>query len=104
MIDLGWLGHIAFSWEFFVAVASIVLIDLVLAGDNAVVIAMAVKNLQGRERQVGIILGAGGAVCRYDFLCCSDLRAEQMDYFQPTPENRAHLFGGAAAGGRHGGS
>jgi len=62
MIDLGWLGHIAFSWEFLVAVMSIVLIDLVLAGDNAVVIAMAVKNLHGRERQMGIILGAGGAV------------------------------------------
>jgi len=62
MIDLGWLGQIAFTWEFFVAVMSIVLIDLVLAGDNAVVIAMAVKNLQGKERQLGIILGAGGAV------------------------------------------
>lgn len=62
MIDLGWLGQIAFTWEFLVAVMSIVLIDLVLAGDNAVVIAMAVKNLHGRERQMGIILGAGGAV------------------------------------------
>jgi len=62
MIDLGWLGQIAFTWEFFVAVMSIVLIDLVLAGDNAVVIAMAVKNLQGRKRRMGIILGAGGAV------------------------------------------
>ena len=62
MIDLGWLGQIAFTWEFFVAVMSIVLIDLVLAGDNAVVIAMAVKNLQGKDRQMGIILGAGGAV------------------------------------------
>jgi YjbE family integral membrane protein len=62
MIDLGWLGHIAFSWEFLVAVMSIVLIDLVLAGDNAVVIAMAVKNLHGRERHMGIILGSGGAV------------------------------------------
>jgi predicted tellurium resistance membrane protein TerC len=62
MIDLGWLGHIAFTWEFFVAVMSIVLIDLVLAGDNAVVIAMAVKNLQGKKRQLGIILGSGGAV------------------------------------------
>jgi YjbE family integral membrane protein len=41
---------------------SIVLIDLVLAGDNAVVIAMAVRNLQGKRRQLGIILGAGGAV------------------------------------------
>jgi len=62
MIDLGWLGQIAFTWEFFLAVMSIVLIDLVLAGDNAVVIAMAVKNLQGQDRQLGIILGAGGAV------------------------------------------
>jgi YjbE family integral membrane protein len=62
MIDLGWLGQIAFTWEFLVAVLSIVLIDLVLAGDNAVVIAMAVKNLQGKDRQMGIILGSGGAV------------------------------------------
>ena len=62
MIDLGWLGQIAFTWEFFAAVMSIVLIDLVLAGDNAVVIAMAVRNLQGKRRQLGIILGAGGAV------------------------------------------
>ena len=62
MIDLGWLGYIEFSWKFFLAVGSIILIDLVLAGDNAVVIAMAVKNLKGRKRTWGIILGAGGAV------------------------------------------
>ncbi len=62
MIDMGWLGQIAFTWEFFTAVLSIVLIDLVLAGDNAVVIAMAVKNLHGKDRQMGIILGSGGAV------------------------------------------
>jgi YjbE family integral membrane protein len=62
MIDLGWLGHIAFTWQFFAAVMSIVLIDLVLAGDNAVVIAMAVKNLPDRQRLWGIALGAGGAV------------------------------------------
>jgi YjbE family integral membrane protein len=62
MIDMGWLGHLAFTWEFFIAVMSIVLIDLVLAGDNAVVIAMAVKNLQGKKRTLGIMLGSGGAV------------------------------------------
>jgi YjbE family integral membrane protein len=62
MIDMGWLGHLAFTWEFLVAVMSIVLIDLVLAGDNAVVIAMAVKNLQGKKRTLGIMLGSGGAV------------------------------------------
>ena len=62
MIDLGWVGQIAFTWEFLLAVLSIVFIDLVLAGDNAVVIAMAVKNLPPKRRRWGIILGAGGAV------------------------------------------
>jgi len=62
MIDLGWLGHIEFTWAFASAIMSIVLIDLVLAGDNAVVIAMAVKNLPARQRLWGIALGSGGAV------------------------------------------
>ena len=62
MIDLGWLGHIEFTWHFFGAILTITLIDLVLAGDNAVVIAMAVKNLPRRQRTWGIALGAGGAV------------------------------------------
>lgn len=43
-------------------VFSIVLIDLLLAGDNALVIAMAVRSLPARERRIGIILGATAAV------------------------------------------
>ncbi len=62
MIDFGWLGYIAFTWQFLIAVLSIVLIDLVLAGDNAVVIAMAVRNLPFKQRLWGISLGAGAAV------------------------------------------
>ena len=62
MIDFGWLGHIAFTWQFLLAILSIVLIDLVLAGDNAVVIAMAVRNLPAKQRLWGIALGAGAAV------------------------------------------
>ena len=62
MIDLGSFGHLEFTWQFLTALFSIVIIDLVLAGDNAVVIAMAVKNLHGRTRTLGIALGAGGAV------------------------------------------
>jgi YjbE family integral membrane protein len=34
----------------------------VLAGDNAVVIALAVRNLHGRQRKLGLLAGAGGAV------------------------------------------
>jgi len=61
-IDLGWLGSIDFTWDFCVGFLSIVLIDLVLAGDNAVVIALAVKNLKGKQRTTGIVFGAGAAV------------------------------------------
>ncbi|MFN8940525.1 MAG: TerC family protein [Acidobacteriota bacterium] len=36
--------------------------DIILAGDNAVVIAMAVRSLPARERRIGTMLGAGVAV------------------------------------------
>src|SRR5258708_26503677 len=49
-------------WQWCVAIFSIVLIDVVLAGDNAVVIALAVRQLQARQRLLGIILGSGVAV------------------------------------------
>jgi YjbE family integral membrane protein len=50
------------TWQWILAVFNIVWIDIVLAGDNAVVIALAVRNLPARERRWGIILGAGAAV------------------------------------------
>ncbi|MCU0596369.1 MAG: TerC family protein [Desulfobacterota bacterium] len=61
-MDFGFLGKIEFTPEFLAAFLSITLIDLVLAGDNAVVIALAVQNLHGKQRKWGIILGAGAAV------------------------------------------
>jgi len=50
------------DWAFFLGILNIVIIDLILAGDNAVVIAMAVRSLPRQQRQWGIILGAGAAV------------------------------------------
>jgi len=50
------------DWAFFLGILNIVIIDLILAGDNAVVIAMAVRSLPRKQRQRGIILGAGAAV------------------------------------------
>jgi YjbE family integral membrane protein len=41
---------------------SIVLIDLLLAGDNALVIAMAVRALPARQRRIAIAWGAAAAV------------------------------------------
>jgi YjbE family integral membrane protein len=37
-------------------------INIILSGDNAMVIALACRSLQGRERQLGIVLGASAAV------------------------------------------
>ena len=48
--------------QFFTSILSIILIDLVLAGDNAVVIAMAVRRLPRPQRLKGIFFGAGAAV------------------------------------------
>jgi YjbE family integral membrane protein len=47
---------------FFIDVFKIVLIDLTLAGDNALVIAMAVRSLPARQRRIGSGLGAAAAV------------------------------------------
>jgi YjbE family integral membrane protein len=62
------VGTAGFSWDFIVAFLSIVFIDLILAGDNAVVIAMAVRNLPPAQKRKGIILGAGAAVLLRIFL------------------------------------
>jgi YjbE family integral membrane protein len=47
---------------FFLDAFSIVLIDILLAGDNAIVIAMAVRSLPAEQRRRGIFAGAGLAV------------------------------------------
>jgi YjbE family integral membrane protein len=56
------LTHFTFGWKFVTAFLSIVLIDLVLAGDNAVVIAMAVRSLPRKQRLKGLMGGAAAAV------------------------------------------
>ncbi|MCX5814824.1 MAG: TerC family protein [Proteobacteria bacterium] len=61
-MNFGSFGSFSFTWEFVSSFLMIVLIDLVLAGDNAVVIAMAVRNLAPKQRKIGIMLGAGGAI------------------------------------------
>jgi YjbE family integral membrane protein len=43
-------------------IIAIILIDLTLSGDNAVVIGMAAHRLPARQRKMAIMLGAGGAI------------------------------------------
>jgi YjbE family integral membrane protein len=51
-----------FNLGFLFAAFSIVLIDVLLAGDNAIVIAMAVRSLPPAQRRLGLLGGAGTAI------------------------------------------
>ena len=79
-MDLGSFGTIHLNWEFFSGLLSIVIIDLILAGDNAVIIAMAVRSLPSEQRTKGIIFGAGAAVLLRVFATffVSQLLADQL--------------------------
>ncbi|MGL4439859.1 MAG: TerC family protein [Bosea sp. (in: a-proteobacteria)] len=50
------------SGQFWLSVLQIVWIDLLLSGDNAVVIALACRSLPEKQRKIGIWLGAGAAI------------------------------------------
>jgi len=50
------------SAQFWVDVFKIIMIDLLLSRDNAVVIALACRNLPADQRKKGILYGVGGAI------------------------------------------
>jgi YjbE family integral membrane protein len=49
-------------WSSIVSLLQIAFIDLVLAGDNAIVVGLAVSGLRPEHRRKAILLGLGGAV------------------------------------------
>ena len=63
-----WASMLSSGWgdldraEFWLAVAKIIWINILLSGDNAVVIALACRGLPHRQRLWGMIIGAGVAV------------------------------------------
>ena len=50
------------SPPFWVAAFEIIVVNILLSGDNAVVIALACRNLPPKQRTWGIVWGAGGAI------------------------------------------
>ena len=60
-MDLSWLG-LSFGHDFWLALGQIIWINILLSGDNAVVIALACRGLPPDKRRLGIIFGAGAAI------------------------------------------
>lgn len=54
---MAWFANL--EWD---AIFQIILIDILLGGDNAVIIALACRNLPAKQRTKGIIWGAAGAI------------------------------------------
>lgn len=54
-----WQWLLGLEWD---AIVQIIIIDILLGGDNAVIIALACRNLQPKHRRQGIIWGAAGAI------------------------------------------
>ncbi len=50
------------SPQFWIAVMQIIAIDILLGGDNAVVIALACRDLPEKQRKLGIMWGVAGAI------------------------------------------
>jgi YjbE family integral membrane protein len=67
---------------FLLKLFKIVLIDVTLAGDNAVVIALAVKSLPAAQRRAGTLFGALGAIVARVFITFFAARILELPLFK----------------------
>lgn len=100
------------SPQFWVAVLQIIAIDIVLGGDNAVVIALACRRLPQNQRNQGIFWGIFGAIALRVILIFFALTLLKISYLkitgallliwigikllQPEPENNEHTIGASS--------
>src|SRR5438094_7460831 len=70
------------SPQFWVAGLQIIVINILLSGDNAVVIALACRNLSRRMRMLGIFWGVMGAIVLRIVLTFFAVQLLQFPYLQ----------------------
>jgi YjbE family integral membrane protein len=68
--------------EFWIAVGQIIMIDILLGGDNAVVIALACRSLPPAQRTKGIVWGTAGAIVLRVILIFFALTLLQIPYLK----------------------
>lgn len=66
--------------QFWVAVLQIIVIDILLSGDNAVVIALACRSLPDDQRRLGVFWGVGGAIALRVLLTFFAVTLLTLDY------------------------
>ena len=71
-----------FTTHFWIAVGQIIVIDILLGGDNAVVIALACRGLPAHQRTKGIIWGTVGAIGLRVILIAFALALLQVPYLK----------------------
>jgi YjbE family integral membrane protein len=54
--------YLMFDETLVIAILQIIAIDIILGGDNAIIIALACRNLQTRQRRLGILWGTARAI------------------------------------------
>lgn len=68
--------------EFMLALAGIMMVNIILSGDNAVVIAMASRNLPKKQQRLAILWGSGGAIGLRIVLTVVAVMLLQIPYLQ----------------------
>lgn len=71
-----------FSASWFVALGSILLLDLLLSGDNAIIIALACKNLPHEQKKKAVFLGCAGAIILRVLLTLGATKLLEIPYLQ----------------------
>lgn len=70
------------SMDFWVALLQIMLVNIVLSGDNAVVIALAARNLPAKHQKMAILWGSGGAIVLRVFLTVLAVQLLKIPFLQ----------------------
>ena len=68
--------------ELLVALMQIMMVNIVLTGDNAVVIALAARNLPAKQQKMAILWGSGGAIVLRVILTVAAVALLQIPFLQ----------------------
>ena len=91
--------HALMTPEFWIAVGQIIMIDILLGGDNAVVIALACRKLPPAQRRLGILWGTAGAIALRVVLIFFALTLLQIPFLKLVGADGSKRF---LRGGRNG--